>query len=59
MEHCLQSVQKARQAMEDFIPVDLIVLDLYEAWHDLKEILGQEAKADLLDELFSRFCIGK
>ena len=59
MEHCLQSVQKARQAMDDLIPVDLIVLDLYEAWHDLKEILGQEAKADLLDELFSRFCIGK
>lgn len=59
MEHCLQSVQKARSAMLEGIPVDLIVLDLYDAWHDLKEILGQEAKADLLDELFSRFCIGK
>lgn len=59
MEHCLQSVQKARNAMLEGIPVDLIVLDLYDAWHNLKEILGQEAKADLLDELFSRFCIGK
>lgn len=59
MEHCLQCVQKARSAMMDGIPVDLIVLDLYDAWHSLKEILGQEAKEDLLDELFSRFCIGK
>ena len=35
------------------------VIDLYDAWQCLKDILGQEAKADLLDELFSRFCIGK
>lgn len=59
MEQCLSSVKKAKQAMLDGIPVDLIVVDLYDAWHCLKEILGQEAKADLLDELFSRFCIGK
>lgn len=59
MEQCLSSIQKAIQAMKDEIPVDLIVVDLYDAWHCLKEILGQEAKADLLDELFSRFCIGK
>lgn len=59
MEQCLQSVQKAVNAMKVNIPVDLIVVDLYDAWHCLKEILGQEAKADLLDELFSRFCIGK
>lgn len=59
MEKCLDSIKKANQAMHDGIPVDLIVVDLYDAWHALKEILGQEAKADLLDELFSRFCIGK
>lgn len=59
MEQCLASVLKAREAMEHAVPVDLIVVDLYDAWHCLKEILGEEAKADLLDELFSRFCIGK
>ena len=45
--------------MKQDIPTDLIVLDLYDAWKDLKDILGEEAKEDLLDELFSRFCIGK
>lgn len=59
MEQCLASVKKAVAAMKQNIPVDLIVVDLYDAWYCLKEILGQEAKADLLDELFSRFCIGK
>ncbi len=59
MEKCRESILKAIEAMKTGVPVDLIVIDLYDAWQCLKEILGQEAKADLLDELFSRFCIGK
>ena len=41
------------------IPSDLIVEDLYDSLSCLKEILGERAKEDLLDELFKRFCIGK
>lgn len=52
-------IQSAVDAMNMQIPTDLIVVDLYDAWKSLKEILGQEAKEDFLDELFSRFCIGK
>ncbi len=53
------SLNKAIQAMESLIPTDLIVIDLYDCWQNLKEILGESAKEDLLDELFKRFCIGK
>ena len=59
LEQARLSVIKAIEAMKQDIPTDLIVLDLYDAWKDLKDILGEEAKEDLLDELFSRFCIGK
>lgn len=59
LENARESVQKAIDAMHQQVPTDLIVLDLYDAWKDLKDILGEEAKEDLLDELFSRFCIGK
>ncbi|MDD8049427.1 MAG: tRNA uridine-5-carboxymethylaminomethyl(34) synthesis GTPase MnmE [Thomasclavelia sp.] len=52
-------LQQAIGAMKDNIPTDLIVTDLYDCWSSLKEILGEKAKDDLLDELFSRFCIGK
>ena len=55
----VQLLEKASQAMEDGIPTDLIVTDLYDSWENLKEILGEQAKEDLLDELFKRFCIGK
>lgn len=59
LEQARLSVIKAIEAMKQDTPTDLIVLDLYDAWKDLKDILGEEAKEDLLDELFSRFCIGK
>ncbi len=59
LEKAKQSLTVAIDAMERHIPTDLIVTDLYECWENLKEILGERAKEDLLDELFKRFCIGK
>lgn len=59
LEKASQSLENAIVAMENNIPTDLIVTDLYESWENLKEILGERAKEDLLDELFKRFCIGK
>ena len=54
-----QSLKQAVEAMYNQIPTDLIVTDLDDCWNCLKEILGEKAKEDLLDELFKRFCIGK
>ena len=59
LEKANQSLNNAIEAMENQIPTDLIVTDLYNSWENLKEILGERAKEDLLDELFKRFCIGK
>lgn len=59
LEKARQSLENAIEAMENNVPTDLIVTDLYESWENLKEILGERAKEDLLDELFKRFCIGK
>ncbi|MFQ8706729.1 MAG: tRNA uridine-5-carboxymethylaminomethyl(34) synthesis GTPase MnmE [Thomasclavelia sp.] len=59
LQHANKSLKLAVEAMEMYIPTDLIVTDLYECWSNLKEILGEKAKEDLLDELFKRFCIGK
>lgn len=59
LEKANQLLKNAIQAMQEYVPTDLIVTDLYESWESLKEILGERAKEDLLDELFKRFCIGK
>lgn len=59
LQKASQALKQAVEAMELMVPTDLIVTDLYECWNNLKEILGEKAKEDLLDELFKRFCIGK
>ena len=40
-------------------PVDIINLDLSLAWKYLSEILGEVADDELINELFSKFCLGK
>jgi len=59
LEKANQSLDIAINEMREGITTDLIVTDLYDAWENLREILGEQAKEDLLDELFKRFCIGK
>lgn len=51
----LQAVSSLRAGME----VDLIAIDLQEAYTSLKEILGEVHRDDLLDTLFANFCLGK
>ena len=59
LEQASQALNRAISAMNMQVPPDLVVTDLYDSWEKLKEILGEQAKEDLLDELFARFCIGK
>ncbi len=43
----------------DNLPLDIFTIDLREAYELLGEIIGETYKEDLLDELFSKFCLGK
>ena len=54
-----KSMQDAVNALEEGQELDLITIDLEDAWHDLREIMGEGSREDLLDEIFSRFCLGK
>lgn len=44
---------------EQNTPVDLIQIDLQNLWEKLGEITGDAYKDELLDEIFSNFCLGK
>ena len=54
-----QDMIRAKEAMENFIEPDLIEIDIQMAHDHLKEILGEVHREDLLDTLFSKFCLGK
>ncbi len=59
MRQAKGSMEIVDKSLDDGIPLDLVNEDLQNAYRCLKEILGQYHREDLLDEIFSRFCVGK
>ncbi len=62
----IQKVKEARASLQNVLtsidldmPVDVYAIDLTQAWKSLGEILGEYYQDDLLNELFSKFCLGK
>ena len=53
------SLIEAKKAIDKGELVDLINIDLTNAYNYLLEILGEVSSTDLVDEMFSRFCLGK
>ena len=54
-----ESIDSAIVATKKRLPIDLIEIDLTNARNYLGDILGERYKEELLDELFSKFCLGK
>ncbi len=54
-----RAMQDAVSALENGMELDLVTIDLQKSWTALKEITGEAGREDLLDEIFSRFCLGK
>jgi tRNA modification GTPase len=59
LQQMLQSLNDIRQALDAKIPGDLLALDIRRALHYVGEITGEVSNEDLLDYIFSKFCIGK
>jgi tRNA modification GTPase len=53
------AMDEFRQGIEFLMPVDMAAFDLKRSWELLGEITGETAKEDLLDQIFSQFCLGK
>ena len=49
----------ALQTIEAGMGLDFISIDLRSAWEKLGEITGDTVGEDIIDEIFSKFCIGK
>ena len=57
-----QSLNKINECLNNIkgsSPIDIIELDLKECWSILGEIIGETYTDELIDEIFSRFCLGK
>lgn len=54
-----EALLHVEQGLRDGIPADLVATDLRDAIYHLGSISGEVASDDILDNIFSRFCIGK
>ena len=59
LEQAHRSIIDAIEAAEMDIPVDMIQIDLVKTWQLLGEVIGQDVSEELIDQLFSQFCLGK
>lgn len=59
IEKCLESVERAEQACRSGLSPELIAVDVRQALDRLGSLVGEVVTDEVLDLLFSRFCIGK
>lgn len=62
----INKLKESRNALEQVLieidngmPVDILAVDLTNAWNILGDIIGSSYRGELIDQLFSKFCLGK
>ncbi|EGQ0315872.1 tRNA uridine-5-carboxymethylaminomethyl(34) synthesis GTPase MnmE [Staphylococcus pseudintermedius] len=59
LKQAKNAIQDAIDAAEMGVPMDMVQIDLTRTWEILGEIIGESASEELIDQLFSQFCLGK
>ena len=59
IKECLHRLNDVNNALNNNMSLDIIEIDLRDIWNILGEITGESYSEELLDELFSKFCVGK
>ena len=59
LEETKSSLGMVLQSIEDGMPEDFYSIDLMNAYEQLGTIIGEAVEDDLVNEIFSKFCMGK
>lgn len=59
LEQSLTKIDDSITSIKNNEPIDMVELSLKESWNLLGEIIGETYTDELINELFSRFCLGK
>ena len=59
IDKAIESVKKARETLEEKMPLDIIAIFIKDILEDLGNITGEVVTDDIIDEIFSKFCLGK
>ena len=59
VKEVLKSIDDVESAINNNMPIDMIEIDIKNIWNLLGSIIGESYSEELIDEMFSRFCLGK
>jgi tRNA modification GTPase len=59
LKEALDSLELVERSIDDGMPEDFFSIDLMNAYEQLGTIIGEALEDDLVNEIFSRFCMGK
>ena len=59
LTRAMKSLEAVRTSIADGMPEDFFTVDLMDAYEALGEITGEQVSEDLINEIFSEFCMGK
>lgn len=59
LKQALDIVPNIRDALKKEMPIDMIEIDIKEIYNLLGEVTGESYSEEIIDQLFSKFCLGK
>jgi len=59
LKRCKEIGENIRKSIKTKMPIDIVEVDVKELWNTLGEITGETYREELIDEIFSKFCLGK
>ena len=59
IENGLKNINEAIKAVDNNLPIDIISISIKQTLEDLGKITGANVSEDIINEIFSKFCLGK
>ena len=59
LKEALTRLNDVKKGIENEVPIDMVEIDIKEIWNSLGKIIGETYEDELINQLFSQFCLGK
>ena len=59
LKNALSSLKQALKNLDENLSLDLVCLDIKQAWDSLGKITGETSTEEIVDRIFEKFCLGK
>ena len=59
IHQAVESIKKTKETIQEKMPIDIIAVYIKEILEDLGNITGEFVTEDIINEIFSKFCLGK